>query len=231
MKRIKMDRKRILKYFGEFVLIFTSITLAIAIENLNEERKEQQTEKSMLMEMKVSLEQDIHDLEFNLSYDSITNVCIHKVLDHMDQNKPYEDTLNYYFGRMTGISGFLPNYSVYENLKSIGLDLISNDSLRAKITYHYEYRTKFTTTVQDVYVIENQINVINTQMIPKFNYQFVFKPAMPINYTELLEDKEFISAIQTKLEIQTWKTQLIIRQIDEINSLKNLIEKELVNLE
>lgn len=53
--------------FGEILLIFIGITLAITFQNWNENRKQAELEKTVLEQLKVSLQNDLKDVNANLA--------------------------------------------------------------------------------------------------------------------------------------------------------------------
>jgi hypothetical protein len=59
------------------------------------------------------------------------------VVSHLEERMPFHDPLRVHFGCLYSNTTFAPNKSAFDNLKSIGFDLIRNDSLRRSITALY----------------------------------------------------------------------------------------------
>ena len=132
--------KYLLYAIGEIVLVVIGILIALQINNANEKGNRVQLEKSLLKEMKENLEVDLGDLRFNIRYDSTNSRATKLVLHQLENNIPYHDSLAIFYGKMGSNSLLLENTSAYENLKSLGFDLISNKALRSKITNLYSAR-------------------------------------------------------------------------------------------
>ena len=56
------------------------------------------------------------------------------ILNELNTDQPYHDSLSVNFERTTNITVVLPNLGAYETLKASGLDLIENDTLRNEIS-------------------------------------------------------------------------------------------------
>ena len=85
--------------------------------------------KGLLQDFKL----DLQDAQLNISlYESSTS-AIDILLGKFRKNEPYNDSLSTYFAMSTIIPRFISNSSSYEALKSVGVNLISNDRLRRQI--------------------------------------------------------------------------------------------------
>lgn len=133
-------RKYILYALGEIALVMIGILLALQVTNWNEERNREAYEIKMLQEVLVALEQD-------------STLIVTFIEERMDRREQAIDTLMK--AKNTGIqlnrgdltrlyddltTEFLYRFNAgpYEAIKSNGLDLISNDQLRAEISDVYE---------------------------------------------------------------------------------------------
>lgn len=130
-----------IKYaFGEIVLVVAGILIALQINNWNQHRQDKEFEITMLREIKTSLESD---KELNAGFVSFNvrtiDEGIQELLTMIASNQSYPDSvlLNAY-NKMSIGTAFGYNSGGYETLKSIGLDKISNDSLRQELIFMYE---------------------------------------------------------------------------------------------
>jgi len=127
----------------EVALIFLGISLAIWFNNWNEQIKLKHTEKDVLLEIKSGLKADLKDLNINLtghkhgirSCDSIRKYYVKGSFAELD-------TLFLHIIQSRANFSSLRNTAPYEFLKSKGISIISNDSLRLAITDLYEYKYK-----------------------------------------------------------------------------------------
>ena len=130
------------KYFkyaiGEILLVVIGILIALQVNNWNEKRKEGLLETEMLEEIKVGLLKDISDISFNITRHKEILNSQNILIEWLDSNKPYKDTLSYHFAVINGSTVFVSNEAPYATLNEIGIRLISNDSLRNKIASVYD---------------------------------------------------------------------------------------------
>ena len=141
-KRFADDNKP-MKYtryaIGEIVLVVIGILIALQINNWNENHKLKLFEHKMLKELKVALEMDLSDIEENIFFNSAGLKSQKIIGDWLDSDLPYSDSLCFHFSNATIFSKFLSDKSVFETLKVNGMTIISNDSLRNKISRLYGY--------------------------------------------------------------------------------------------
>jgi Family of unknown function (DUF6090) len=131
-----------LKYaFRELFLIVTGILIAVTINNWNDGRKQRANEVKMLRELRASLQNDLRDIEVNLIGLRIMLQRKKAILE--SEKTGYHDSLHSHLNGLLYDNFYLVvNRASFESLKSVGLYLISNDSLRLKISNLYEYDYK-----------------------------------------------------------------------------------------
>ncbi len=123
---------------GEILLVVVGILIAISIDNWNDKRKENQVEYRILTEIINGLNQDIIDIESNMSgHTNGIRACKYwrKIIN---QEKVDPDSISFYYSALTRDFISVQNTSGYESLKSKGLEFINNDSLRIAIITLYE---------------------------------------------------------------------------------------------
>jgi len=123
--------------FGEILLIFIGISLAIAFQNWNDERKLRALEKELLSDISQSLIRDHFELtQIRDSY-LLAEKAAAKVLS-FDGSKVQKDSLPIWLGQFINFERFNPASSPYEVLKSAGLQTISNKRVRSLIADYYD---------------------------------------------------------------------------------------------
>lgn len=142
---IKIITKNIMKKLSwrnaiaEIFFIFIGITLAIAFQNWNEERKERQQEVSVLKELKVALKNDLKDINDNIQTHKRGIDNCQSLLKMLSSKNPLQEVkLIQQAGMATDFTFLISDISAYEYLKSVGLHLIENDTLRGQISYVYD---------------------------------------------------------------------------------------------
>ena len=136
-----LQEKRFSKYLlyavGEIILIVIGIMIALQLNNWNEERKINQKEKKLLWELVANLKTNEQVLLDNISVETDRIVAIDKLLGLTHEFQP-TDSLDTYFSKVMYREQFSISRSSFDNLKSIGLDIIKNDSLKLSITHLFE---------------------------------------------------------------------------------------------
>ncbi|WP_299317877.1 hypothetical protein [uncultured Maribacter sp.] len=230
---MKFNIKNWKKYTFEFISIFIAVVSAFALNNWNDNRRDQKAETKILKEMSSGLLKDIADIENNVSgHETGIKACNYwrRIINEQEKNL---DTLSVYYVTLTRTFFPVQNKAGYETLKSKGLELIKNDSLRFQIISLYEY---------DYYVLkrleedspEMQFEDKYSEEINKIlskNFQFsvngdIENLNLPLKLTD--EEKQLFSTYLWQIQINR---ESMINYYDGVNSkielLRNKIEEEL----
>ena len=225
------DDNRPLKYMryaiGEIVLVVIGILIALQINNWNENRKSKKREKSLLIELKANLLTNINNLNSDIERQEKSARILHLLLDHLDHQKPYIDSLDYYFAEADLAPDVVLTSSAFETLKSTGLDLIKKDSLRKEILNLFE--VTYPTLMQNTKRIEDQ--VWPTASVPMYQKHFrreISDKARPVDYDALLQDKEFANMLSFRVAMREGSTLNKIQAVNKTQKLIEFIEKELI---
>ena len=182
----------------EIALIFVGITLAIGFENWNTERKERQEELALLAELKSNLEENMTLLSRMIAYNEETVVSYTTLLSHISAELPYSDDLIPHFSNLDHWASPYLTSSAYETLKSRGLDIISDSSLRQQIVKLFEVR--YVTLVNDydrAEWINYEVSTVPL-MLRHFESQSDRTDA-PLDYESLVKDRGFRVAVSRTL--------------------------------
>jgi hypothetical protein len=230
IERVKEEEERAGNFWtfviGEFFLVFLGILIALQVDNWNQNRKERKMERVLLSEMLSDLNGDLEDIEANTSTMERYKNANQVVLDFLDSNLPWHDSLGYYFAQLFGGTLFDINTSAYESLNSIGIDLIQNDKLRQQITALYSVRYNHVAANQEIL-----FTIIIDHLLPALteNLQTISmrQKAVPVNLDELRQNNSF----QEELKLARFTYGLSIGTFNEAHKqairLIAEIEKEL----
>jgi len=217
--------KYLLYAIGEIVLVVIGILIALSINNWNEERKTKSKESGLLLQMKRNLELDLQqDYPNRVLGNAIKSTNI--VLEYLEQRKPYNDSLDYYFSWIPAYTRHMPNSTAYENLKTIGFDIISNDSLRENYQKLYAFNYEL------IKFHKNELAYDHSNKYRDF-YQKNFRNfvwlenATPIDYESLLENNEFHEMLISTRSYNQEKIRLLKITDEEIEKLIEMIDREL----
>ena len=215
-----------LKYaIGEIVLVVIGILIALSINNWNEERKEKLKEQKILLQMKETLLDDIESKRpFSILETAITSSAI--ISEHLENKKPYNDSLDYHFGNLPAFTLFMPNMSAYDNLSTIGFDRISNDSLRARYQKIYKFYYKLV-GLHSNDTSKKLADDFGQIYLNKFSDYTWLAHAKPVNYEELQSDHYFKELVKHNMQSKSEFLQWRLDTRKEIEEVIKIINQEL----
>ena len=215
-------KKYLFYAFGEILLVVIGILIAMQINNWNEARKRKMQEIKTLKELRSDLFQNLTDIKSNIIRYEKSKSSSKIILYHIENHLPYSDSLDKHFFNLIPYVQFTINQTTYENLKSIGFDLISNDSLRASISNLYAHRFSFYQKLEDRYLSEHYYNYLKPMVISQFS-SYSFNTMKPRNYEQFITDptiRQTINFSIVKMEdMQGWQFRLqkeVEKLIDQV---------------
>lgn len=233
MKKRKSKKRKWRKYAFEFLSIFIAVLSAFALNNWNDKVRDNRTSTKILTEISNGLKKDIEDININIGgHEDGIRACDfwRKVI--LNEEVKLDSLRQYYFS-LTRDFFSAQNVSGYETLKSKGLELIKNDSLRFGIISLYEYDYRNLKTLEENYYEmqfqENYYKEFNNYISPYFEFDStgdISKINTPLNL-----NKEEINKILSYL----WKIKVNRNFVlhyysdmeSKINKLNDQIELEL----
>ncbi len=142
---------------GEITLVVIGILIAIQINNWNENKILTKKEIINLKEIKKNLKNDLETQLIKGSEYYQNSLDSYNVLLSNFYNTPQnipEDSIRGLFFKMVLPWKLVFNTVAFDKLSSVGIDLISNDSIRENISQLYGYKYKVILNYSDVTVTE-----------------------------------------------------------------------------
>lgn len=189
----------------EFLSIFIAVVSAFALNNWNENRRDSNSESKILIEIANGIKKDLEDIKSNVKgHNSGIRACrFFRNLLMAQQDSA--DSLIIHYHHLTRDYVSIQNTAGYETLKSKGLELVQNDSLRLEIIalYEYDYNTlrKLEEEYAEMQFQESYFLEINKVLAPSFTFDtlgMVTGLDLPLD----LKDKE-----RKALLLYLWKIQ------------------------
>jgi hypothetical protein len=172
-----MKRNNWSKYSFEFLSIFIAVLSAFALNNWNENNRDDEAADKILAEIYNGLEKDQIDIQDNIGgHKSGISACDFWRRVVLGEEVKL-DSLSAHYSNITRDFISIQNISGYESLKAKGLELIENDSLRFDIItlyeYHYSVLKKFEEEYYEMQYQHNYYKTLNSFIAPnlKFNNQ------------------------------------------------------------
>jgi len=114
------------------------ILLALWVNKCDERWKNLEIEQKTLLEIRAGLEQDRSDLQETQEGYQFRVENVGSIFTFLGRDTVPADSLSTAISRLNGYSFLLTNTAAYETLKSRGLEIIQNDSLRLEIATLYD---------------------------------------------------------------------------------------------
>ena len=247
-QNLLMENKtgKYLKYaIGEIMLVVIGILIALQINNWNDTRKLQKQETQILNEIKSDLLQTKEIIERTVTMHKEVIKLTQSLLDAIRDKKNVSDSIYVMFSRAGWDTQIIPKTSSFENLKAMGLNSITNDSIRIEITKIFQL--SFANFLHFGNGSENSKFNIAQSIFPYQNKYFEvdfsrqYKSAQNhsdtlnlyrlkiSNYDDLLKNNELYKVLQLSMTTRSNKIDVEMRVLEEIYDLVLLIDKELGN--
>ena len=219
---------------GEIALIVVGILIALYLDTLNSQKQTREVETQLLHELKSNLQSNLEILERTRKTEAEYLSYNEMILDFLDNRKPYDEGLDRAFGVYFWTVSTNPVTGGYEYLKSKGIDLISNDSLRKRISFIFENEFSILKNENEVWSNNLQQNISYPYHVKHFRrYDSPeagangIERAKPFSYEGLLEDQEFKSINSEIISNRKWNINSLQNLIREIRDLIVQIDAEL----
>ncbi|MGM0582128.1 MAG: hypothetical protein ACQETL_15720 [Bacteroidota bacterium] len=222
----KVRFNKINSSFREVFLIVGSILLAFGIESWWESKLEYDQNTEALRELRVSLVNDLEDLEGNLEFHRSGKRSLEFLIAHLKEERSYNDSLDFHFAMAISFTVFLSDQSIYEYLQQNGRSIIDNDSLRFKITklYAEDYQL-----IHELQAITN--NIFKIQLYPYYAENFkdykLFQNATPVNYQKLISSNHYITLLEMFLSQRRISVPRYEIAVKKVKSIIYLLDQEL----
>lgn len=214
--------KYLLYAIGEIMLVVIGILIALQINNWNDNRIKKRNELSFYQNIKDWILDDKNYIQGNINYNNRYMVQFEharKIIEENDKSKL--DTLGFIIGNLTQYSDFNKQGNIYQTLVNSGeIRLLNNAQI-----------------VNGVRELEEKYLYINR--MEKIHYDIILNYAAPgitnvlkfstgeIQTPDSLYSYRFQNLIVLLLKIMQEKDQVYHSAIDEIDSLIQMIDKEL----
>lgn len=167
-----MKKRSWKSYLLEFLSIFIAVISAFALNSWNENRRDHNAQTKILSEISNGLQKDIEDIHGNMmGHEKGIEAC-----DYLRRlawgETVSRDSIAQHFMRVTRDFVTIQNRSGYEALKSKGLEVVEDDSLRYAIIALYEYDFTTLQKLEEEYAemqfYKSHFSALSTLLSPHF---------------------------------------------------------------
>lgn len=198
-------RSKLASYSFEFLSIFVAVVSAFALNNWNDNRRSAQSENKILTGIYNGLEKDLGDVRENMMGHR-NGIAACKYFRSAVVGEPVDpDSLMQYYFTLTRSFLSIQNVAGYETLKSKGLEVIQDDSLRHQIISLYEFDyailRKMEETYPELQFQTEYFHSVNNILAPYLHFDTA-------NKTVTLQQLDVLSeADRNRLLVYLWKIQ------------------------
>ena len=233
--------KYLLYAIGEVVLVVIGILIALNLNTNSENKKLVVQEIKILKEIKNELfvalndvKEDFEGYKRNLtSAKIIYNSILHK--------ESYNDSLKVHYFLLFDEERFLASQSAFESLKSVGLEIISNDLIRDDIVTVYLYINeaindkRVSKTINELAtLLRPHIKIDRDRLLSDTKNTWLNLREIPFkfnNYKSVLDDENFLYALMSSIKERQLQVYLYGRYERGLENYISNIEKEIKSLE
>ncbi len=208
----KEIKDKIKKYSFEFLTIFIGVFAAFALDRWNDNRRDKNTETKILMEIQKGLKQDFEDMSLNIKGHKQGIMAVDYFKKIISGEKVETDSLARKYFKLFRSFVSQQNVSGYEALKSKGLELVENDSLRSEIIALYENYYSSLKKLEENYP-EMQFN------------QLYFKDFNEILAPKFIIDKDGIQGINYPIQLTQNQRNILLSDLWMIKANRDFILK------
>ena len=229
-KEIRGKNKEIRTFWiyalGEFFLVFLGILIALQVDNWNQDRRLRKQEDTMLEELLENLKSDLADVDLNIRLQNSAMASSRIILGFLDGEGPWHDSLATHFVALTSGTVFFENISSYESLKSLGIDLISNDSIRLKMTHLYSVTYDYVNIMEER-ALTHIFEVMNASMAKHLRMIEFPRCYFPLDASKLRLSNEFRHNLLSSITFNRYMLGLYTDIKEDLADLIQDIEEEL----
>ncbi len=212
---------------GEVIMVMVGVLLALWVQNWNDDRKDAIKEVKLLREMHRNLASDLRDCRYNIDANARFLRGNQAVLKQLSERTAFVDTMRVHYGNIWGNTTLTTNLAAYDNLKSIGFNLVRNDSLRLLITALYSNRYRYLHDVEmdaDLKLqLEQGLPLIHENVV----VDTVWVSGRPVDAEALMDNTSFKGFLRTNIFIRGFMLGQYKSIEKRIVDLQAMIDKEL----
>ncbi len=152
------------------------------------------------------------------------------ILDALQNRIPMHDSLNLYYGGIWGSFQTGENTAAWATLQSVGLDLISNDSLRSAISFLYTVKYQYLENLEERLDERYQMENLYPQVLELINMEQVWVSAEPVDHDALMDNRKFHEVLKMNLFIRHYMQSQYTSIYNKVNVLRENIIKHIQTL-
>jgi len=225
----------ILYGIGEILLVVIGILIAVQINAWHENRTLKINETNILSQLNIDLKENYKELTELFELMEISNASGRKILSHLKYKNEVTDSLRFWIEGFSSSNIFNNANTTYKNLENSSKNIISNDSLRLRITLMYE---------NDFTNVHRRETMLYSEYLPDYKKELLknFKtgPAMnqwldevtlevntPIDLKDLKQNENYKNGLVELFNFRVLRIKWLKESMVDLENLIEDINKEI----
>lgn len=231
--------KYLIYAIGEIILVMIGILLALQVSNWNQARVTKTNEIKTLKQLNVDLSSNLIEIKQLDSFIRVRSEVGEKILNHFETKDNVTDSLRLWVEQFSGGNIFNNANTTYKNLENSENIVISNDSLRIRITLMYE--TEFANIhLREEMFTDEYFKPYNSQLFKNFKTgpvidKWLVKQTLstntPKDYNQLRKNEDYKSALVEAYNFRLLRQQWLSETLIDLKKLIKDIEQEIETLQ
>lgn len=217
------SRKSLSRFLLEIFSIFLGVTIAFFADHWNEQRKERVIEQKTLKEISVELKEDIVDIRGNMRGHKLGINAIDLFVKYSHNESVNHDSLGIFYQRLYSEYLSITNTTAYETLRSRGIQIISNDTLRADIVTLYDFSYEIIQKLEEGYY-PTQFHRNYFDDISDYFKEYMEVEDDQIRFIKAHRGKPDAKMMLILKEIKFWRNFILTSYVDTEKKILQLIE-------
>ncbi len=179
---------------GEILLVVIGILIALGLNNLRDQHKENKLELAILTQIETTIKRDSLILGGLITQMEEKSLMTQDLKNYMKDDKPYVDSLKSIFSGISYFSSLKPDLTSFDKLKDAGISIVRNDSLQMLIPAYFRNMVHLS-NVNEKYDLSIYFR---TEVYPKYFKSFMWNPkvgCVPKDYEHLKKSDDFYVAL------------------------------------
>lgn len=209
------------------ILFLIGVTLSNCGNQQIKKKSQLELEKEILSELRLDLAQNLDDIDSNITALEISEGANRMMIDHMEHNIPYNDSLDYHFANLYPYVVFAPNETTFNRLINAGFTIISNDSIRRAVSDLYGVQYEIYKSYERIYFVEHYTNYIKPMFISEFTTFKFYRSFKPYNYDQFMKNQDYKRIMSYSADACESFRFLQSNLKENVENLLSAIDKEL----